>query len=80
MAFEDNGFSKKLTELSNDLAQKEIKSIIIISAHYESDKFAITCQKNLKTIHDHGFSELFSFDYKNARGDEELGMLIYKAF
>jgi 4,5-DOPA dioxygenase extradiol len=48
-----------------------------VSAHYESDCFAITCQEKLKTIHDHGFGEVFYYEYKNARGDPELGKRIY---
>ena len=72
MAFDGGSFTKSMAKLALEYQKRKFKSIIVVSAHYESNVFAVTCSKKLKTIHDHGFSDYFDFEY-NGKGDEELG-------
>jgi len=56
LTIQNSEFTRSLKSFGQKLLKEyKIKAVIVISAHYERDCFAITCQDHLKTIHDHGY-------------------------
>ena len=69
---ENKGIFDKIRAFGTKLLQEyNIKAALIISAHYEGNDFQIVSNENPKTVHDHGFSEYFSFQYKE-KNDTKL--------
>ncbi len=70
-AIEDNVYTQKWIELANSMALP--KGIVVISAHWMTDGFAINNQSNIKTIYDmRGFPQpLYDIVY-NASSDKHV--------
>jgi len=70
---EENVFNDNMKKLGTKLDLKNIKAIVCISAHYQTDGVNIDGQLNPKTIHDfYGFPDvLYTMEYK-APGAPEI--------
>ncbi|KRX07793.1 Extradiol ring-cleavage dioxygenase, class III enzyme, subunit B [Pseudocohnilembus persalinus] len=55
---------------------KQLKNIIIVSAHHEAKKFSITQGNSPQMIHDHGFNQIFNFVTKS-KGNQNLSDKLY---
>ncbi|KRX07794.1 Extradiol ring-cleavage dioxygenase, class III enzyme, subunit B [Pseudocohnilembus persalinus] len=61
-----NSYCDFLEKFGKNLRKNgQIKNIIVVSAHFERSKFAILQGEKPKTIHDHGFSEIFDYQSKS---------------
>jgi len=76
-AIENNSYTETWRELVKNISPP--KSILVISAHYETAGTKITANEIQKTIHDfYGFpAELFNVKYQ-PKGDLELAKIIQK--
>jgi 4,5-DOPA dioxygenase extradiol len=74
--FETDSKMFKESKKFGEKMKGKIKAIICISAHYYDDNFCIMSSDYPSTYHDHGFEEIFSFNW-NVKGSKEIAKEIF---